>query len=230
MSQDDTQPHDADGDEKPEIHVSDAELEAALSDFEKEFTQEPVLPVGQTGSEQPESGSSVPASGESVLNFEDELQGLLGNKAKAGMLITRLASAPLLAAFCQISDISADCCAGEQGAVAILRNLDGDAPEAAAKDITTVVAGMSVVLAVNRADKLQATMYLQGDAGEEFAPPILFTVTPPFVEDVMLGMSTVQDLNMQGVVTVDSASIDRDKAMAIIAEHTRFGRGGSRIQ
>ena len=120
---------------------------------------------------------------QSSLQFEDELQGLLGNRAKTAVIITRLTSPQLLAAFCQISDISAQCVGSEQGAVAILRNLDGDGPEAAARDITTVVAGMPVILAVNRADKLEAILYVEGESGQTFAPPVLFTSTASFVED-----------------------------------------------
>ena len=86
------------------------------------------------------------------LGFDNELAGLLGNKAKVALIVTRLASAELLAAFCQLSDISAACIGANQGAVAVLKNLNGDGPEAAAKDLTTVVSGMAVILAVNRAD------------------------------------------------------------------------------
>ena len=49
------------------------------------------------------------------------------------LIVTRIASADLLAAFCQLSDISAACIGANQGAVAVLKNLDGEAPEAAAK-------------------------------------------------------------------------------------------------
>ena len=102
------------------------------------------------------------------LGFDNELAGLLGNKAKVALIVTRLASAELLAAFCQLSDISAACIGANQGAVAVLKNLDGDGPEAAAKDLTTVVSGMAVILAVNRADKLEVAMYVQGEAGQTF--------------------------------------------------------------
>ena len=140
------------------------------------------------------------------MKFEDELQGLLGNRAKVAVIITRLTSPRLLSAFCELSDISAQCIGSAQGAVAVLRNLDGDGPEAAVKDMTIVVAGMPAILAVNRADKLEATMYVEGRAGKTFAPPVLFTST-----------------------IFDSADLDRDAAMSIIAEHTRFGRGTSSI-
>ena len=159
------------------------------------------------------------------LGFDNELAGLLGNKAKVALIVTRLASAELLAAFCQLSDISAACIGANQGAVAVLKNLDGDGPEAAAKDLTTVVSGMAVILAVNRADKLEVAMYVQGEAGQSFAPPVLFTST-------MLGIVTLNQLKTQGFEVVDSAGLDHDQAMQILANHTRRGRGGrgSRIE
>lgn len=166
------------------------------------------------------------------LGFDNELAGLLGNKAKVALIVTRLASAELLAAFCQLSDISAACIGANQGAVAVLKNLNGDGPEAAAKDLTTVVSGMAVILAVNRADKLEVAMYVQGEVGQSFAPPVLFTSTPRFVEDLMLGIVTLNQLKTQGFGVVDSAGLDHDQAMQILANHTRRGRGGrgSRIE
>ncbi|MBW3095157.1 hypothetical protein KIH75_07375 [Bifidobacterium sp. 64T4] len=238
---------------------SDEELDAAMSDFEREFAQSADRPVepaetGETGGEasntsNSDSGSdsgngnddgfdglddidsiSIPDDASEIdpsVGFEDELAGLLGNKAKRAALITGIASAELLAAFCQLSDISADCVGSNQGAVAVLRNLDGDSPEAAAKDITTVVAGMSVVLGVNRADKLEITMYAGGKAGPTMAPPILFNSTPRFVEDLMLGITTVGQLKEQGFEVIDSGAFDHASAMQVIAKHTRPGRGGS---
>ncbi|MBT1171349.1 hypothetical protein [Bifidobacterium sp. SO4] len=164
--------------------------------------------------------------------FDNELAGLLGNKAKVALLVTRVASAELLAAFCQLSDISAECIGSNQGAVAVLKNLDGDGPEAAAKDLTTVVSGMAVILAVNRADKLEASMYVQGEAVQTFAPPVLFTSTPRFVEDMMLSIVTLGQLKTQGFEVVDSAGFTHDQAMQVLANHTKRGRGGrgSRIE
>ncbi|WP_236036737.1 hypothetical protein [Bifidobacterium simiiventris] len=211
---------------------SDEELEAALAGFEQEFNDSG---NGDDSSDPHDDGvaSADTAGGDRTdlsAQFEDELAGLLGNKAKVAVVITRIASAELLAAFCQLSDISADCIGSPDGAIAVLRNLDGDGPEAAARDMTIVVSGMSVILAVNRADKLEATLYLQGKPAQTFAPPILFSATPPFVEDLMLGISTLTDLKKQGVKIVASSDYDHDAAMKILAEHTKFGRGGSSIQ
>lgn len=224
--------------------LSDEEIAKAMEGFEKEFSDD--ADAAGPGSA---DGASVPASDDVVpdvpddlgsidvpddaseidpsVGFEDALEGLLGNKAKMAAIVTRIASAPLLAAFCQLSDISADCVGSNQGAVAVLRGLDGDAPEAAARDITTVVGGMSVVLGVNRADKLEVTMYAGGKSGGTLAPPILFNSTPRFVEDLMLGITTVAQLKSKGFEVVDSGSMDHDQAMKVIADHTRMGRGGA---
>ena len=220
------------------IHFSDEELEAALDGFEKEFRDSNAAagePANDAAADSPADDAGAADSGQAqeadtATAFDDELQGLLGNKAKAAVLITRVASARLLAAFCQLSDVSADCIGSEEGAVAILRNLDGDGPEVAARDLTIVVSGMSLVLAVNRADKLEATVYLQGKPGQTIAPPLLFTSTAPFVEDLLLGITDEDGLIGTGMKVEQSADLDHDQAMAVIAEHTKFGRGSSRIE
>ena len=214
-------------------HFSDEELEAAVAGFEKEFAEGSGEANGSVTDasdapdmenvEIPDDASEIDPS----VGFDEALAGLLGDKAKMAALVTRVASAELLAAFCQLADISADCVGSNQGAIAVLRNLDGDSPEAAAKDITTVVSGMSVILGVNRADKLQIMLYAGGKAGSELAPPILFNSTPRFVEDLMLGITTVAQLKTRGFEVIDSGRYDRASAMRVISKHTRFGKGGS---
>lgn len=247
------------------MHFSEEELEAAMSDFEKEFRNEEIakrdddsaqVPFDQSDGIADASGSAnesqkpfdsndsdnpsesaelreadaVLSEAETSLSFDDELQGLLGNRAKSAVIITRVTSVRLLAAFCQLSDISAQCISSPQGAVSVLRNLDGDGPESAIRDLTTVVSGMPAILAVNRADKLEATMYMQGKTGQTFAPPVLFASVAPFVEDFMLGITDMEGVRASGAEIVDSASLSRDDAMKILSEHTKFGRGSSRIE
>lgn len=199
-------------------HFDDAELEAMLENFEEEFRE------GEGG-----AGESADPTGDEP-SFEDELEGLLGDKAKAAFICTRLNSAELLAAFCQISDISAECIGSEQGAVAVVHNLDGDGPEAAVKDLTKVVGGLSGLLVVNRADKVEATVYYDGQAGEQLPPPFVFPSLAPFVEDVMLGISTVQDVLAQSDDVVSSDAMGQTRAYGIIAKHTHMGGGQSSIE
>ena len=40
----------------------------------------------------------------------------------------------------------------------------------------------------------EVAMYVQGEAGKGFAPPVLFTSTLRFVEDLMLGIVTLNQL------------------------------------
>ena len=134
---------DDDADDNPQL--SDDDIWQALQRFEHE-----VGDADAAGSQSTDGNPNgdVPPDDDTLGDFDDELEGLLGNKAKAAMILTRLTSAELLAAFCQVTDISAECVAGEQGAVAMLRNLEADAPERAARGLTTVVSGLVVVLDV----------------------------------------------------------------------------------
>lgn len=233
-----------------ESHFSDEELEAALAGFEQEFAAQD-SGAGSTGDSASSADQSVEQSADQTdansedatdsvadavneamadvvdpsQGFENELAGLLGNKAKVALIVTRVASAELLAAFCQLSDVSACCIGSNQGAVAVLRNLDGDGPEAAAKDLTCVVSGMPVILAVNRADKLEVNMVIQGEIAQNFAPPVLFTSTPRFVEDLLLNIVTLEQLKTKGFEVTDSASLSHEQAMQVLAGHTKRGRG-----
>lgn len=233
-----------------DAHFSDEELESALAQFEREFNDDSDAvakvtskaeadsdafaadgdDIASSGNAAADDGDSVAKGAERALSFDDELEGLIGNRAKAAIISTGLAAADLLAAFCQMADISAHCLADERGAVAILHNLDGDAPENAARDLTQMITGMPVVLCVNRAAKLTATLYMAGEPGREFAPPLVLSSTPAAVEDLMLGVSTIDDLRDQGEHLIDTADFDHDKAMQVISDHTKFGRGGSTIE
>ncbi len=184
--------------------LSDDDINEALAGFETEFSSENL--------------------------FDSELQGLLGNKAISAVLITQLGAAELLAALCALSDISARCIGSEIGAVAVIRNLDGDGPEAAAREITTVVSGLSVVLAVNRADKISSHLWMDGKEGQEFAPPVMLMSAPEFVEDLLIGSTTVAQLESEGHTIVDSGSIDHGGAYDILAKYMRFGRNSGEAE
>ena len=223
-------------------HLSDEEIEQAMAGFEAEFSEDQGQGSGDSDEDsgdgtQPDPATHPESADGSAAglretegassDFDQELEGLIGNRAKAAVMVTRLASAELLAAFCQLSDISAWCIQAREGAVAVLRNLDGDGPETAIRDLTTVVSGLSAILAVNRADKLEVTLWINGQSGQTFAPPMLFASTPDFVEDLMIGTITVDGLREDGATMFDSGDYNREKAMGIIAAHTRFGTGGS---
>lgn len=115
MSDKDLNPDDFNADD---MHFSEEELEAAMAGFEREFNEAEAAKQRESQAEKTDDDSDaadVLNAAQSSLQFEDELQGLLGNRAKTAVIITRLTSPQLLAAFCQISDISAQCVGSEQG-------------------------------------------------------------------------------------------------------------------
>lgn len=227
-------------------HLSDQDIAKALADFEEEFKDFDTSGAdtannadGATSADDADDAQNgahgdAHSTDDDDLDtlkqldpFESELEGLLGNKAKAAVLITPLQQPELLSAFCVLSDISASCIGTQQGAVALLKNLDGASPEAAAKDLTTVIAGLSVVLAINRADKLEAKLWIDGKPGSDFAPPLLFMQVADFVEDFMIGSTDLNGLRVNGLTILDSGSMSRGEALKVIASHTKFRPGQS---
>ena len=108
-----------------------------------------------------------------------------------------------------------------------MRNLNGDGPEAAAKDLTTVVSGMPAVLVVNRADKLEATMYPLGETRDNF---VRRSCSPPqrHSSRTSCWASPLDDI-LADNTSYDAAALTREQALAILARHTKFGRGNSSI-
>lgn len=198
-----------DSDNSGADNLSDSDIAKALEGFESEF----------------DDGFAEELK--DIDPFESELEGILGNKAKAAVLITPLQQPELLSAFCVLADVSALCVGSAQGAVGILKNLEESSPENAAKDLTTVISGLSVVLAINRADKLEAKLWIDGEAGADFAPPLLFMNVAEFVEDFMIGSTDVEGLRTNGLTIVDTSQMSRGEALKVIASHTKFNPGQS---
>lgn len=218
-----------DFDSDDELSFSDEELSQAMSSWESD-AHDDASASDDASSHDDEVDASLIESIDQLdptVNFADELAGLTGEKAKSAVIITRVASAELLAAFCQLSDIAATCVEDRTGSVAVLKNLDGNNPEAAVKDMTNVVSGMMAILAVNRANKLTATAYMRGASVRDFPPPVVLDASPSFAEDLLLGLTTLDELQSSGHTVVDAATLDHEAAVAVISKHTRYGRGGS---
>ncbi|MFD0705181.1 hypothetical protein ACFQY8_05420 [Alloscardovia venturai] len=150
-------------------------------------------------------------------HFDEELAGLLGSKAKIAILITQIVDAKFLAALCCICDIDALSVGFPTGAGAIMHKTDGQAPEEAARDLSDVMAGLSVIACVNRADKISATHWYDGKQAQDFAPPMLFASLDSSIEDLMIGAQTVDDMDVLGYPHVESSSFaSHDEALTYI--------------
>lgn len=173
--------------------LSDEEVNKALKSYEHEFDQ--------------------------MDAFDAQLEGILGERAKAAAILTPLRSQRLLAAFCALCGIKADCVGSQDGAVALLTQLDGQAPEHAAASLTHLISGLSVILIVNRADKLEAKPWIDGKSGEKVPPPVVLAQEPQFVEGYLIGVEGRKSIHLQhdGIM---SDGMDRDQASKVIFEET----------
>ncbi len=208
--------------EEREGELSDEEIDKALSDFESEFASFSAHD-GSSGQDLGDDwgqdlGDGLDQDLDQLEDFDEQLQGILGNKAKVALLITQLRSARFLAALCKLSQISALCLDSPQGACAILTDLDGDRPEQAAKQLTSMVNGFGLVLAVNRADKVDMHLWTGGQEGDSFAPPLVLSSTALFVEDLLTGSLSLKDLQEQGADLIDSGKMSQVEAYEVIGE------------
>jgi hypothetical protein len=175
-------------------HLSDEEVNRALKGYEHEFDE--------------------------MDAFDEQLEGILGERAKSAVILTPLRSQRLLAAFCALCGIHADCVGGQDGAVALLTQLDGQAPEHAAASLSHLISGFSVILIVNRADKLVAKPWIDGKSGQKVPPPVVLAQEPPFVEDYLIGVEGRKSIHLQqnGIL---SKGITHDQASQIVLEETK---------
>lgn len=212
--------------EEREDELSDEEIDKALSDFESEFASFPAQDDDFNQDSGDDRGQDLDQDLDDGLDqdldqledFDEQLQGILGDKAKVALLITQLRSARFLTALCKLSRISALCLDSPQGACAILTDLDGDQPEQAARQLTSMVNGFGLVLAVNRADKVDMHLWTGGQEGDSLAPPLVLSSTALFVEDLLTGSLSLKDLQEQGADLIDSGKMSQMEAYEVIGE------------
>lgn len=219
--------NEANGDDSVRASFTDAELDNALAGFEREFQDESKENSDSENSKNAQSdgknqeNSTLDDAMRDIeeASFEEDLEGLLGNKAKVAMIITYVEPAQLLAAFCKMADVSAKCFDEEQGAVAILKNLKDNGPEEDVKEFVDFFRGMDVMLIVNRADKITAKIYQNGVEPQEIVAPMALAVWSRRVEDLAICMETVDTLAKQDVTMYDSDDLSDFAAYKIFNKY-----------
>ena len=217
-------------DDSVRTSFTDAELDNALAGFEREFKEES---QENLNSENLENNQKSDDNQENDFldqamrnieeaNFEEDLQGLLGNKAKVALMITYVQPAQLLAAFCKMASVSARCFDEEQGAVAVLKNLDGNEPEEAVQKFVDFFRGMDVMLITNRADKLTAKVYEYNCEPQEIVAPMALAVWSRTVEDLAIGMETVETISKQNIEMFNSDDLSDANAYELFQ---KYGKG-----
>ena len=214
-------------DDSVRTSFTDAELDNALAGFEREFKEES---QENLNSENLENNQKSDDNQENDFldqamrnieeaNFEEDLQGLLGNKAKVALMVTYVQPAQLLAAFCKMASVSAQCFDEEQGAVAVLKNLDGNEPEEAVQKFVDFFRGMDVMLITNRADKLNAKVYEYNCEPQEIVAPMALAVWSRAVEDLAIGMETVETISKQNIEIFNSDELSDANAYELFQKY-----------
>ncbi len=222
--------NEANGDDLVRASFTDAELDSALAGFEREFQDE------SKENSDSESSKNAQSDGENQENsalddamrdieeasFEEDLEGLLGNKAKVAMIITYVEPAQLLAAFCKMADVSAKCFDEEQGAVAILKNLKDNGPEEDVKRFVEYFFGMEVMLITNRADKITAKIYRAIKDPQEIVAPMALAVWSRDVEDLAICMENADSLEKRGLEMFNSDDLSDLEAYKIFQKYGKI--------
>ncbi len=209
---------------------TDAELDNALAGFEKEFQENENLSnsnnedlLDDSNSKNQENDSIEEAMrGIEEANFEEDLQGLLGNKAKVAMIIAYVEPAKLLAAFCKMANVSARCFSEEQGSVAVLKNLEGNGPEDDVKKFVEFFFGMDVMLITNRADKITAKIYQAVKEPKEIVAPMALAVWSRDVEDLAICLENADSLEKRGLEMFNSDDLSDLEAYKIFQKYGKI--------
>ena len=222
--------NEANDDNSVRASFTDAELDNALAGFEKEFQEKENLSnsnneelLEDSNSNNQENNSIEEAMrGIEEANFEEDLQGLLGNKAKVAMIIAYVEPAKLLAAFCKMANVSARCFSEEQGSVAVLKNLEGNGPEEDVKKFVEFFFGMDVMLITNRADKITAKIYQAVKEPQEIVAPMALAVWSRDVEDLAICMENADSLEKRGLEMFNSDDLSDLESYKIFQKYGKI--------
>ncbi|MGI5190770.1 hypothetical protein ACQEVI_21705 [Promicromonospora sp. CA-289599] len=174
-------------------------------------------------------GSSSTPPGDDLPDFDldfeipDDLSSLTGSgEPEFAAIITQIAGAEPLAAASSLAQLDLDAVPTSVGAVGVLKDLAGDAPEQAAAAISQLVRGVPLVLVTRTGEQMTAVRFADGVRGDELAPGLVLGGAPESVVDLLTGATSVDDLD--GVV--GSTSISKFKAVRMLTSAARKARKG----
>ncbi|MFC0264988.1 hypothetical protein [Alloscardovia macacae] len=220
--------------------LSDAQVNAAFADLEKQFSSdfEDSLsalddnltdPGAASVASDADSADSASADGFSDLSldphFDDELAGILGQKAKVALILAPFAQPQILAALARMADVEMSVFFIRTGCVGVLHDLDGQGPEDAVRALSEMMTDVPFLLSVNRADKVSLTRWENGAEVEQLTPPLIFVNMDDVVEDLMIGFTALGELSQAGYDVVEASSFETvEAAMSYLAGMMRANR------
>jgi hypothetical protein len=152
------------------------------------------------------------------LEIPDDLADLLsGGKLQMAALVTPVAEPTALVGALALAGIQADVIGSPTGALAVLRDLEGDAPKASAAAMSAVLTGAEIVLAARGDGQITTTRYSDGACLGDVPLPIVLAAAPVEIEDIITGALALSDI--EGVISTDG--VGRGKALRMIAAAAR---------
>ncbi|PUB31565.1 hypothetical protein C8K30_10180 [Promicromonospora sp. AC04] len=168
-------------------------------------------------------GDDLPDFDFDSLEIPDDLSSLTGDgQPEFAALITQIAGAEPLAAASSLAQLDLDAVPTPVGAVGVLKDLAGDAPDQAAAAISQLVRGVPLVLITRTGEQMTAVRFTDGVRGDELAPGLVLGGAPESVVDLLTGATTVAD----AVGVVGSTSISKFKAVRMLTSAARKARKG----
>lgn len=166
-------------------------------------------------------GDDLPDFDLGDLEIPDDLSSLTGSgEPEFAALITQIAGAEPLAAASSLAQLDLDAVPTSVGAVGVLRDRSGDAPERAAAAISQLVRGVPLVLVTRTGEQMTAVRFSDGVRGDELAPGLVLGGAPESVVDLLTGATALADVD--GVVGSDS--ISKFKAVRMLTSAARKAR------
>ena len=136
-----------------------------------------------------------------------------GEEVTVAVLLTQVANAEALAAACALNKFKVDAVSSPIGAYAIIPETTDGYPEKVAKAVSQLVKSVPVILIQATSGQMKAQQWEAGEVKGNIPVALVLDGAPHELEDVLLGETTVADLD--GVVS--SAKISRFKAMRLLA-------------
>jgi len=164
---------------------------------------------------------SQPAQPAPPMDFDSELAEMTGEKYELVMLLTPVADARALAAACALVGLDVIAVPNPSGAVAILKDTSGDAPERAGSALSGLLPSFPVLLLTKASGQLTATRFIGGQPPQEVPAGLLVAGASGIVEDLIIGQTT--PAQVPGAVS--SAGVSRTKAMMWLAKIAKHKRG-----
>jgi hypothetical protein len=136
------------------------------------------------------------------------------------LVVTPVAAPGPLAATCAMAKVAVDVVPSTVGAIAVCRDVSGEAPREAAIAISRLLKGVPVVLLEKAEGRVSASRWLDGEQGGDLAAGLVLSGAPDVLEDLLLG--TTRPDEVDGVVS--SVGLSRFRALRMLAASARANR------